>query len=152
MHGNAAASGGGWMPRDLRRWTLAGIGVLATSLAVIGVILPGLPATVFVIVAAWCFARSCPVLEQKLLRNRILGPSMEIVDGSRPLTPATRAAAIGVMSAGGGVSIGALAWADRLQPTLLGLILLGLLIGGIAIAMYRPRPRPQARQGARQGE
>ena len=53
-------------------WLLAGL--LAVGLGAIGVIVPGLPTTVFFIVAAWCFSRSSPRLEQWVLDLPRIGP------------------------------------------------------------------------------
>ena len=49
-------------------------GFVSLGLAVIGAILPVMPTTVFVILAAWCFARSSPRLEQRLLDHPAFGP------------------------------------------------------------------------------
>jgi len=42
-----------------RRWLLAGAGVVAVGLGGLGVFVPGLPTTIFLIIASYCFARSC---------------------------------------------------------------------------------------------
>jgi uncharacterized membrane protein YbaN (DUF454 family) len=49
-------------------------GFLGLGLAAIGAILPVMPTTVFVILAAYCFARSSPKLEAKLLDHKVFGP------------------------------------------------------------------------------
>jgi len=49
-------------------------GLLALALATIGVIVPLLPTTPLVILAAALFARSSPRLHQWLLDNRVFGP------------------------------------------------------------------------------
>lgn len=49
-------------------------GFLSLGLAALGFLLPILPTVPFVILAAFCFARSNPVLERKLLSHRIFGP------------------------------------------------------------------------------
>ncbi len=43
-------------------------------LAFIGILLPLLPTTPFVLVAAMCFAKSSPEIHQKLLDHKIFGP------------------------------------------------------------------------------
>lgn len=53
---------------------LKGIGLLFLGLAILGVALPVLPTTPFVLVAAACFAKSSPRLHQKLLENKMFGP------------------------------------------------------------------------------
>ena len=50
------------------------IGLFFVGLAILGVVLPILPTTPFVLVAASCFAKSSPRLHQKLLANKIFGP------------------------------------------------------------------------------
>ncbi len=56
------------------RWALAFVGVLFVALGAVGVIVPGLPTTIFLILASWCFAKSCPWLETRLIRNRFFRP------------------------------------------------------------------------------
>jgi uncharacterized membrane protein YbaN (DUF454 family) len=53
-------------------WVAGGFASLALALA--GVLLPLLPTTPFVLLAAFCFARSSPRLHRWLLRNRRFGP------------------------------------------------------------------------------
>jgi uncharacterized membrane protein YbaN (DUF454 family) len=48
-------------------------GFVSLGLAVIGALLPVMPTTVFVILAAWCFARSSPALERRLLEHPRFG-------------------------------------------------------------------------------
>ena len=56
-----------------RTFYLAG-GFVALALGAIGVVLPLLPTVPFVILAAFCFARSSPRLEAKLLAHPAFGP------------------------------------------------------------------------------
>lgn len=61
------------MPQ-LKKWLLLCAGILCVMLGVVGVFLPGLPTTPFILLAAACFARSSPAMHQRLLDNRLFGP------------------------------------------------------------------------------
>ena len=67
-------------PRALRaalyRQVLFGAGVVFLVVGAIGMVVPMMPGTVFLILAAWCFTRSSPRFEAWLLTNRYLGPSV----------------------------------------------------------------------------
>jgi|SRR5688572_230402 len=53
------------------------IGVVAVVLGVIGIALPLLPTTPFLLLAAWAFAKSSPKLEQWLISHPRLGQPIE---------------------------------------------------------------------------
>lgn len=57
----------------MRALLVAG-GALFVGLAALGVVLPLLPTTPFLLVAAACFARSSPRLHRALLSSRTFGP------------------------------------------------------------------------------
>ena len=50
------------------------VGVVAVGLGAVGIVVPGLPTTVFFIVAASCFARSSPRFERWVLDLPKIGP------------------------------------------------------------------------------
>ena len=50
------------------------VGLVAVGVGVIGIVVPGLPTTVFFIVAAWCFSHSSPRLERWVLNLPRIGP------------------------------------------------------------------------------
>lgn len=49
-------------------------GVVSTALGVIGIFLPILPTVPFLILAAFCFARSDPALEARIMNHPVYGP------------------------------------------------------------------------------
>lgn len=51
-------------------------GLLMLALAAVGAVLPVMPATIFLILAVACFARSSPRLEQKLLQHPRYGAAL----------------------------------------------------------------------------
>lgn len=53
------------------------IGIFAVALGVLGIALPLLPTTPFLLVAAWAFAKSSPRLERWLTTHPRLGPPIE---------------------------------------------------------------------------
>ncbi|MGE4323914.1 MAG: YbaN family protein [Sphingobium sp.] len=58
----------------MRRPLYLAAGCLSLALGAIGAVLPLLPTVPFMILAAFCFARSSPALEARLLNHRHFGP------------------------------------------------------------------------------
>lgn len=80
-----------------RRILFGSLGILALALAVAGAIVPGMPSTVFAIAAAWCFARSVPAWERRLLANRLLGPTLRRFRETGGMSRSAKRAAIACM-------------------------------------------------------
>jgi uncharacterized membrane protein YbaN (DUF454 family) len=64
----------GW---EEMRFIYISIGVVAVALGVLGIALPLLPTTPFLLVAAWAFAKSSPRLEHWLVNHARFGPPIE---------------------------------------------------------------------------
>lgn len=77
-----------------RRLALRAIGVAATGLAVAGVVLPIVPTTPFLLVAAWAFGRSSPRLEAWLRSHPRLGPPLMNWEQRRAIPRSAKAAAL----------------------------------------------------------
>jgi uncharacterized membrane protein YbaN (DUF454 family) len=60
----------------VHRALFGALGAISVALAFVGVFVPGLPTTVFVITASYLFARSSPTLDSWLRRNRWFGPTL----------------------------------------------------------------------------
>jgi uncharacterized membrane protein YbaN (DUF454 family) len=123
--------------RSPRRLLLAAAGVVCVALAAAGAVLPGMPATVFLLAASYLFTRSCPWLEQRLLRSPLFRPYLPYVDGSRPLPLRARIGAMAAMWLAVGSSLALLGASGRLVPWVAVAIVVAAVAGTVAIARFR---------------
>lgn len=61
------------MPVRLKSLILIAVGSLSLALGVVGIVVPLLPTTPFLLLAAVCYLHSSPRLHRWLLENRLLG-------------------------------------------------------------------------------
>lgn len=64
------------------RWMLAGLGFVSLGLGILGIWVPGLPTTVFLITASWLFTRSCPPLDRWMRTLGPVQPFVRFLDGA----------------------------------------------------------------------
>jgi len=91
----------GWQEADLvirHAWMAAGL--VSVGLGVIGIALPIMPTVPFLLLAAFCFARSNPAWEQRLLDHPQYGPSLRQWRERRAISRSAKLAAVGAMSVG----------------------------------------------------
>lgn len=69
--------------RPGRRFGFLALGWVCLTLGGVGVVVPGLPTTVFLLVALWAFARSDPRLHDWLYRHPRFGPPLRAWHGHR---------------------------------------------------------------------
>ena len=125
--------------RDPRRLAFAGAGLVCVGLGWIGVFVPGLPTTVFLIIASYCFARSCPWLEDRLLRVPVFAPYMRAIDAGGGLSPQAARRAWASLWTSLSISLGVLWVAGRLRPWLAAVLLGAGCVGTLTIAYYTRR-------------
>jgi uncharacterized membrane protein YbaN (DUF454 family) len=80
-----------------RRATLLLCGTLSLGLGLLGVFVPLLPTTCFLLLAAWCYARSSQRLYDRLLNARLIGPYLRQYRESRVIPPSVKIAALVMM-------------------------------------------------------
>ncbi|WP_439586407.1 YbaN family protein [Hydrogenophaga sp.] len=119
------------------RWLLWAAGSISLALGLIGVVVPGLPTTPFVLLAAACYAKASPRLHGWLLRHRFLGPMVRDWEAHRSLTRRTKTIAILSMV----VMVGLSAWGLRHQPWALGALLAAGLVGAFVVVRIPTRER-----------
>ena len=110
-------------------------GFVLLALGIIGAFLPLMPTTIFVILAAACFARSSARLESWLLRHRRFGPMIVAWRTERAIPRRAKVlAAIGMVLGYGSFLIGA-------RPGLwLNLFVLAIFAGCAWYVLSRPEP------------
>ena len=81
------------------------LGFLFLGIAILGVILPLLPATPFVLLSAACFARSSEKWHQWMLANKTFGPMIRNWEQNRCISCRVKLIAIVSMIVVGGYSI-----------------------------------------------
>jgi uncharacterized membrane protein YbaN (DUF454 family) len=123
--------------RSPRRLLLAAAGIACVGLAAAGIVLPGMPTTVFLILASYLFTRSCPWLEERLIRNRFFRPYARYLDGGAPMPRRARWIAAALMWAAVSASLAVLAARGALGPWVGGSILALALAGSVVIARFR---------------
>lgn len=82
-----------------RQLYLAG-GLLALGLGLVGVVLPIMPTVPFLLVAVYCFARSNPEWEQRILDHPHWGPQVRDWQERRAISRKAKTLAILAMAAG----------------------------------------------------
>lgn len=81
------------------------LGFAFLGLAIVGVFLPLLPTTPFVLLAAACFAQSSERMHRWILANETFGPMVRDWEDQRCITCRVKVIAVGSMVLVGGVSI-----------------------------------------------
>lgn len=101
----------------LVRWLLWITGSVALVLGLIGVFLPVLPTTPFILLAAACYAKASERFHRRLLAHRSFGPVIREWEEYRSMPLRTKKFAVGLMSLSIAVSIWVVAdypWAQVL--------------------------------------
>ena len=129
------------------RLVLAALGVLCVGLAAVGVFVPGLPTTVFLIVATFLFARSCPWLEERLIRNRLFGPFLGYLDGSAPMPMRAKLATMCIMWAFVAMSVLLLARSLETNNWVIFMPPVAAVVGTWFIVRMGPSPQLQSDRG-----
>lgn len=126
-------------PSSLIRVLLWLAGTVALVLGIIGIFLPLLPTTPFILLAAACYARASEKFHRRLLAHPAFGPLIIEWQTTRSMPFRLKCVAIGTMS----VSITASIW--LLAGTFLAQVLLAVIGIVLGLMLWRipSRDRPQ---------
>ncbi len=82
----------------MKRYLYIILGLICVTFGALGVVVPGLPTTPFLLLASWLFYRSSPKLQQWLL-NSWLGKYIRSYHRRGGMTLSQKAGAVGIMVA-----------------------------------------------------
>lgn len=123
-------------PRSPLRFVWITAGTISVGLGIVGIVLPLLPTTPFVILAAWCFAKSSPELRDRLVNSRLLGPSLRNWERERAIARRAKVSASALMTFVVLLSV-------ALQvPT--WIIVIQVLVAACVLTFLWTRPEPQS--------
>ena len=106
------------------RWLWFALGWVAVAIGSVGIVVPGLPTTVFFIIAAACFSRSSPRFEQWVLDRPGVGPMVRDYRAGLGMPRRAKTAAIAAIAVVCTIS----AVVARSRPWLgVGIVALGVL-------------------------
>ncbi|ALB71547.1 DUF454 family protein [Cronobacter muytjensii] len=114
----------------MQRTILLILGWLAVVLATLGVVLPLLPTTPFLLLAAWCFARSSPRFHHWLLYRSWFGGYLRHWQQYRAMPPGAKPRAILVILATFAISL----WMVKIFWVRIVLL---IILGGLLMFMWR---------------
>lgn len=89
----------------MKRTLYKPLGFLFLGTAILGILVPLLPGTPFLLLSAWFFARSSEAWHRRLLANEVSGPMIRNWEESRCMTFRTKLVAIVSMLGAGGASV-----------------------------------------------
>jgi len=117
----------------MRRPLYAAAGWLMVALGLVGLVLPVMPTTIFMILAAWFFSRSSPRFEAWLLDHKYFGPPIRQWRASGAIPLPAKLFAVGSMVGGFAVFL----YFTR-PPLWLAAIVAAFLLASAAFVVTRP--------------
>jgi uncharacterized protein len=80
------------------RTALFSLGIVSVALGVVGVFLPLLPTTPFILLAAWCFLKSSEKAHRWLYEQRVFGPALRNWEKNKAISRSTKIVAISTIA------------------------------------------------------
>jgi uncharacterized membrane protein YbaN (DUF454 family) len=113
-----------------------GVGHIALVLGAVGIFVPLLPTTPFVLLAAWCYSRGSPRLHALLRENKYFGTYVREWEAHHIIPVRAKALAVTMIA----ISIGYIVYAAPILSVKVGMAVVGL--GVSAFILTRPSRPP----------
>lgn len=78
----------------MRKWLFVSTGVTCFALGAVGVFVPGLPTTIFVLSGSYLLVRGSPGLDARLRRSTLFAPYVKYLDPAVPMPRGAKIAAL----------------------------------------------------------
>lgn len=121
---------------NVKRAVYKPLGLLFLALGAAGLVLPVLPTTPFVLLAAWFFANSSEEWHRRLLESELFGPMIRNWESNRCISLRTKLVGLLAMLVAGSASI-VLAITD---PVLKGVTALLMTVGAVTLMLIKTCP------------
>lgn len=118
------------------RLLLAAGGIVCVGVGYVGIALPGVPTVGPLLLASILFAKSCPVLERTLIRNRVFARFLPYLDGQVEMPRRAKLATIATMWSSILISTGLLVTSGIGGRWLPALLILAGMVGTVFISRY----------------
>lgn len=124
------------MDSPLKKAMLIAGGTLALGAGIVGIFIPVLPTTPFLLLAAACYLRSSRRLYSRLMGSRILGAYLKDYYEHRRMRRRAKAVTISLLW----LTIGLSCWLSGFDPVISGILLVVAVGVTIHIALLRAAP------------
>jgi uncharacterized protein len=128
--------------RGVRRWPYLLLAWIALALGLVGVVLPGLPTTPFVLLAAWAAARGSARLHRWMRAHRLFGPIIRDWEAHGAVSRRAKWMATTMMAVSAAIFF--------LTAPKLWMAVTGTAIMAVVATWLWLRPEPRARGGSRE--
>lgn len=109
------------------------LAALFVTLAGLGVLLPVLPTTPFLLLTSWCLVRSSPTWHARLRRSPVFGPLLADWERHHGVRLHVKVTALGMLA----VAVGTSLWLGPDSSWLRGLLLALAAVGAVVILRLR---------------
>lgn len=115
----------GWLPRAVYL-LLASISL---TLGLVGIILPGLPTTPFVLLTSYLLSKSSPRLRRRLLESKLFGSFLKDWQQHKGIRRSVKWRAVALIF----IVVSATCWFSQMSPVLLAAVIVAACIGTVIV-------------------